>query len=82
MTISEKMGKINIEYDLIEEAVNIRVALDGWKWKSIVVDIDNHIRSKIKYSNDDISDETLDTLIKIREEIKDLTESAGIVLDS
>ena len=41
--------KVTLEFDGIEEQDNIREALDGYKWKSVVWDLDQKLRATIKY---------------------------------
>jgi hypothetical protein len=44
-----KMGKVTIEFDTVEEAQDIRDALDGYKWKLAVWDLDQKLRDTTKY---------------------------------
>lgn len=41
--------KVTLEFDGIEEQDNIREALDGYKWKSVVWDLDQLLRKTTKY---------------------------------
>jgi hypothetical protein len=43
------MGKVTIEFDTVEEAQDIRDALDGYKWKLAVWDLDQKLRDTTKY---------------------------------
>lgn len=43
-----------------------RVAMDGWRWRELVRDFDNQLRSKIKYGEHEPEQE------KIYQEIRDL----------
>jgi hypothetical protein len=43
------MGKVTIEFDTVEEAQDIRDALDGYKWKLAVWDLDQKLRETTKY---------------------------------
>jgi hypothetical protein len=43
------MGKVTIEFDTAEEATEIRDALDGYKWKLAVWDLDQKLRDTTKY---------------------------------
>ncbi len=45
--------KIIIEFDGIEEQEEYRTALDGWKYKLILNDIREMIRSKEKYLDEE-----------------------------
>ncbi len=43
------MGKVTLEFDSVEEATEIRDALDGYKWKLAVWDLDQKLRETTKY---------------------------------
>ena len=43
------MGKIILEFDSEEESNDARTALDGHKWKSVVWDLDQELRSTVKH---------------------------------
>ena len=44
------MGKIILEFDSIEEQSDVRVALDGYKWKKAMWELDQLLRSTTKYA--------------------------------
>jgi len=79
--------KITLEFDGIEEQEDARTALDGYKWKLAVWDIDQLLRSTTKYGKSIInhdaeaSSEEFETADKLREEIRDILESYGLKLD-
>ena len=41
--------KVTIEYDGYEEKEELQTALDGYKWKGIVWDLDQELRKITKY---------------------------------
>jgi hypothetical protein len=43
------MPKLNIIYDLPEEREEFMDALNGWQWRQVVKDLDELLRTKIKY---------------------------------
>ena len=43
------MKKIILEFDGMEEADEARNALDGWKWKAVVWELDQKLRATTKY---------------------------------
>lgn len=51
------MGKIILEFDSIEESHDAQVALDGHKWKLAMWDLDQKLRSIVKYGTG-ISDDS------------------------
>jgi hypothetical protein len=79
--------KITLEFDGIEEQEDARTALDGYKWKLAMWDLDQLLRSTTKYGksiispNAEASSEEFETADKLREEIRDILESYGLKLD-
>jgi hypothetical protein len=45
--------KVTLEFDGSEEQEEYRTALDGWKYKAILIDIKQMIRSKDKYTDEE-----------------------------
>jgi hypothetical protein len=45
--------KVTLEFDGIEEQEEYRTALDGWKYRAILYDIKEMIRSKDKYTDEE-----------------------------
>ena len=43
------MGKVILEFDSIEEQDDIKSALDGYKWKLAMWDLDQKLRSTTKH---------------------------------
>lgn len=77
------MGKIILEFDSIEDAVDARTALDGQKWKLAMWDLDQKLRSTVKYgqkfySNEEATSEEVDTCEKLREEIANILDEYGL----
>jgi hypothetical protein len=80
------MGKIILEFDSIEEQNDARVALDGWRWKMLVWDLDQKLRSTAKHgisfdSNKEASSEEMDICYRLREQIRELMSESGLNLD-
>jgi hypothetical protein len=74
------MGKIILEFDSIEEAEDAREALDGYKWKMTVWDIDQYLRSEIKY-NEKLSSLEYQYAEKLREEIRIIINNYNLNLE-
>jgi hypothetical protein len=72
--------KAILEFNLDEERHQFEDAIDGWKWKCIVSELDNELRSKVKYPSDDANDEVLDALAKFREFLHDQLREEGLLL--
>ena len=78
------MGKIILEFDSFEEKDDARDALDGYKWKLAVWDIDQQLRSVVKYGSHDnrqATSEEMDFADKLREEIRSILDGYGINLE-
>lgn len=74
------MGKIILEFDSIEESDDARTALDGYKWKLAVWDIDQHLRGAIKY-DEKLNPEVYKAYEALREEIRDILSGYNIQMD-
>ncbi len=74
------MAKVTLEYDFNEERDEMESAINGWKWKMVVWDLDQHLRSEMKY-NDKITEEEYVALEIIREKLHELKDEHGLILD-
>jgi hypothetical protein len=79
------MGKVTIEFDTFEEADEIRNALDGYKWKLAMWDLDQKLRSITKYGESLIQDEAseieVDVANAMRDELRNILNSHNLNLD-
>ena len=79
--------KITIEFDGVEEQDDARTALDGWKWKTAMWDLDQLLRSTTKYDvsllkdNEQASEAEYEVAEKLREEIRGILENYNLNLD-
>lgn len=64
------MGKITFEFDSIEEAEDVRTALDGYKYKLVIWDFDQYLRNQIKY-NDKLPSEVAEAFEDLREKLRE-----------
>ena len=80
------MAKVILEFDALEEAQDARTALDGWKWKSTLWDLDQLLRSTVKHGvsiierDKNANDIEIDLADKIREKIRELLEEYNLNL--
>ena len=49
------MAKVILEFDRVEEYDEIQEALNGWKWASVYYDLDQWLRSEVKYNEKNTS---------------------------
>ena len=78
------MGKIILEFDSIEEQYDARVALDGYKWKLAMWDLDQKLRSATKYGvidNREATPEEQDMADKVRDFIRDILNDYNLNLE-
>ena len=81
-----KEMKVILEFDGIEEQDNIREALDGYKWKSVVWDLDQRLRATTKYNHSVLSDESAteterEIAEKLREFIREILNDYNLNQD-
>jgi hypothetical protein len=72
------MGKVTIEFDTIEEEEELRNALNGYKWKAAMWELDQKLRNTTKYGTSILDDkesaskEEQDIVEKIRDLIVEI----------
>jgi hypothetical protein len=71
--------KAVLKFNLPEEQCEHRSAIDGWKWKCVVSDIADKLRSALKY-DDALTPEADAALEKFREELFQLLEDHSLNL--
>ena len=71
--------KAVLKFNLPEEQSEHRLALDGWKWRCVVSDIADNLRSALKYDGT-LTPETDAYLDKFREELFQLIADRGLNL--
>lgn len=71
--------KITLEFK-DEDAEEALTALDGYKWKLVVWDLDQYIRSEIKY-NTNLTEEEHYSLQECRDKITILLQEYNLKLD-
>ena len=75
------MSKIILEFDSVEEAQDARDAIDGWKWKHSMWELDQWLRGEVKYK-EGLSEETHDIYDKLREKIREILDDNGLNIES
>jgi hypothetical protein len=73
------MGKVTLEFDSVEEAEDISNALDGYKWKLAIWDLDQNLRNEMKFNN--LSNEKYKAFEEIREKIIEVLNDYQLHLD-
>ncbi len=78
------MGKIILEFDSVEEQSDVRTALDGYKWKNAMWELDQLLRSTTKYAVFEKREATAaeqDMADKVREAIRDILNEHNLNLE-
>jgi hypothetical protein len=78
------MGKIIFEFDSIEEQDDARMALDGYKWKVAMWDLDQLLRSATKYGTFDgreATGEEQNMAQSLRDSIREVLNRSNLNLD-
>jgi hypothetical protein len=76
--------KITLEFDSIEEKDDARVALDGYKWKNAMWELDQLLRSATKYGSferREATSEEQDMAQKLRDAIREILNEYNLNLD-
>ena len=74
------MAKVILEFDPFEDREEMESAINGSKWKMLVWDLDQHLRSELKY-NDKITGDVYEALEKIRKLLRELKNESGLTLE-
>jgi hypothetical protein len=75
------MPKVILEFDSFEDSEELKVALDGGKWKSVVWELSQYLRNKIKHPSDTMTDEALKELEKVNSEVYEIIHDNQVFLD-
>jgi len=80
------MGKVTIEFDRIEEADDLRNALDGWKYKMFIWELDQKLRSVHKYGaalngNGEATEEEMDVCYRLRDYIREELRESNLTIE-
>ena len=68
-----------LTFNLPEDQHEHQLALDGWKWKAVVSDIAEKLRTHLKH-DDDLSEEVAKALWNLRNEMFQNIEDRGLEL--
>jgi hypothetical protein len=81
------MSKVILEFNSIEESDEIQDAINGWKWKNAMWDLDQKLRDTTKYGKsviqgqDSASSEEYNISDEYRKLIREILESYKIYFD-
>lgn len=72
--------KATLEFSLPEEAEEFATACDATKWKIVVGKIDEYLRRRVKYAEDDMSPEALEAYASARDALSGYVCAAELSL--
>lgn len=82
------MGKVILEFDSVEEQDDIKLALDGYKWKLAMWDLDQKLRETTKYGKSVIKTDGTEACNiedavaeQYREFLRETLTDYGLILD-
>ena len=79
------MAKIILEFDSDEERDDARTALDGYKWRGLVWDLDQDLRGTTKHGyigNREATEEEMTAADDLRKKIRELLDEWNLNLES
>lgn len=82
--IRKTMGEVIFKFDSTEEADEIRMVLDGYKYKLTLWDLDQELRSILKHgyhNNKPISSEQYEIVSELRGKLLEIMNGYNINLD-
>ena len=80
------MSKVILEFDRVEDAEALRSALDGWKYKMFIWELDQKLRSVHKYGaalegSGEATPEEMDVCYKLREYIREELQDSNLTIE-
>lgn len=64
--------KITMSFNIPEENEEFQIAKDGGKYLAVIEDLDNFLRSKLKYEGDSLTDEQYHVYEAVRDKLREL----------
>jgi hypothetical protein len=80
------MAKVTIEFDRVEEAEELRTALDGHKYRHFIWELDQKLRSVHKYGaalegNGEATDAEMDVCYRLRDVIRKMLQEDNLTIE-
>jgi hypothetical protein len=80
------MAKVTIEFDRVEEADGIHSALYGYKYRNILWELDQKLRSVHKYGaalegNGEATDAEMDVCYRLRDVIRKMLQEDNLTIE-
>ena len=78
--LNQNRMKVIIEFTDEDAASDAKVALDGYKWKSAIWELDQHLRSEIKY-NEQLPSKVDEAFEKLRDKIREILSENDLLME-
>ena len=69
-----------LKFNLPEEQPEFDNAVNGWKWSIVTWELDQHLRSQLKY-NDKLTEEQYDALQEVRDKLWEIVNEHSLSFD-
>ena len=73
--------KAKLTFDLPEEQEEFREAFNGSKWRNVVWDMYQYLRSNFKYASDDTHEEFVKAMYECRDRLFEIMQDNGVDLE-
>jgi hypothetical protein len=80
------MAKVTIEFDCVEEADDLRNALDGHRYRHFIWELDQKLRSVHKYGaalngNGEATEAEMDVCYRLRDIIREMLQEDNLTIE-
>ena len=73
--------KAILEFNLPEDQSDFELATNGYKWQLVAWELDQWLRSQIKYSPEEMSQDVYDKLQECRDKLHEIKNDYNLKLD-
>jgi len=78
--LNQNRMKVIIEFTDEDAASDAQVALDGWKYRVAIWEIDQYLRNEVKY-NESLPGEVGEAYEKLRDEIREILSNSNLTME-
>ena len=75
------MAKVILEFDFHEEEANLTDALEGYKWRKVVWEIDTVLRNELKY-NEKLNKQVRKSYENLRSNIREILNDNELKMEA
>jgi hypothetical protein len=72
--------KVTIEFSDEDAAEDAKTALDGWKWKHSMWELDQELRNRMKYEQN-MTDDLYKALESLRDKIREILSDNNLTME-